>query len=109
PGAFRWEAGAASLGRTVTAHLDEWNWDSAEARDLYQGGLHCNMLCSALSWLPHKFVLAPFGSGRSSLLRYSRTLLGGGAHPVLNTYSKAYIEQKFRGTAAALYLDEAES
>ncbi|MEA2916047.1 MAG: hypothetical protein QOJ15_8128 [Bradyrhizobium sp.] len=106
---FSWDPAPASLGRIVTAHLDEWNWDTAEARDLYQGGLHCDMLCSALSWLPHKFVLAPYGSGKSSLLRYSRALLGGGAHAVQRTYSKAYLEQKFAGTAAAFYLDETES
>jgi hypothetical protein len=106
---FSWDPASASLGRIVTAHLDEWNWDTTEARDLYQGGLHCDMLCSALSWLPHKFVLAPYGSGKSSLLRYSRALLGGGAHAVQRTYSKAYLEQKFAGTAAAFYLDETES
>lgn len=109
PGTFQWDPAPASLGRTVTAHLDEWNWDSAEGRDLYQGGLYCDMLCSALSWLPHKFVRAPYGSGKSSLLRYSKALLGGGAHAVQRTYSKAYIEQRFAGTAAAFYLDETES
>ncbi|HTG22618.1 MAG TPA: hypothetical protein VK681_21420, partial [Reyranella sp.] len=109
PRAFAWEPATASVGRVVSAHLDEWNWDSPEARELYQGGLHCDMLCSALSWLPHKFVLAPYGSGKSSLLRYSCALLGGGAHAVQKTYSKAYIEQRFAGTAAAFYLDETES
>jgi hypothetical protein len=93
----------------VSGHLDEWVWDSAEARDLFQGGLHCDMLCSALAWLPHKFVLAPYGSGKSSLLRYARALGGGSAHAVQKTYSKAYLEQNFAGTACAFYLDETES
>jgi ParB/RepB/Spo0J family partition protein len=34
---------------------------SRRRRDLYHGGLHCDMPCSALSWLPHKFVLASRG------------------------------------------------
>jgi hypothetical protein len=63
-GGFAWAEIGPELGRTVAAHLDEWVWDSAEARDLFQGGLHCDMLCSALLWLPHKFVLAPYGSGK---------------------------------------------
>ena len=109
PDRFAWAPGAATLGRTVAAHLDEWVWESAEARDLYQGGLHCDMLCSSLLWLPHKFVLAPYGSGKSALLRYSRALVGGSAHAVQRTYSKAYLEQNFAGTAAAFYLDETES
>lgn len=106
---FTWQGAGDAVGRTVSAHLDEWVWDSAEARDLYQGGLHCDMLCSSLLWLPHKFVLAPYGSGKSSLLRYSRALVGGAAHAVQRTYSKAYLEQNFAGTAAAFYLDETES
>lgn len=104
-----WAPADAALGRLVTAHLGEWNWASPEALDLFQGGLHCDMLCSALLWLPHKFVLAPYGSGKSSLLRYAGALLGGGAHPVLRTYTKAYLEQKFGSTAAAFLMDEAES
>jgi hypothetical protein len=98
-----------SVGRTIAAHLNEWVWDSPEALDLFLGGLHCDMLCSALSWLPHKFVLAPYGSGKSSLLQYGRAVVGGSAHNVQTTYSKAYLEQKFGGSAAAFFLDETES
>lgn len=110
-GEYEWAAGDASLGRMVTAHLDEWHWDQedGEARDLFQGGLWCGKLASALTWLPHMFVRAPFGSGKSSLLRYVRALLGGSAHAVLKTYSKAFIEQNYSHAAAALLLDEAES
>ena len=108
-GRFTWVPGPSALGRTVSGHLNEWVWNTEEAHDLFQGGLHCDMLCSALGWLPHKFVLAPYGSGKSSLLRYARALVGGAAHAVQRTYSKAYLEQNFAGTGAAFYLDETES
>jgi hypothetical protein len=36
PRAFAWEPASASVGRVVSAHLDEWNWDSPEARELYR-------------------------------------------------------------------------
>ena len=108
-GGYKWLPAGTDLGRIVAAHLDEWHWESAESRDLFQGGQYCNMLCAALTWLPHIFVRAPYGSGKSMLLRYARTLCGGAAHPVQQTYSKAYLEQNFSSTAAALFLDEAES
>lgn len=107
----------ASLGDclTVAAHLDEWHWhdpdpDSAGAtRDLYLGGLWCDMLGAAPAWRPHKFVQAPAGSGKSTLLKYTRALLGGAAHPIQRSYSKAFLEQTFSTTAAAFLLDEMES
>ena len=110
-GGYEWMAGDAALGRTVTAHLDEWHWDQedGEARDLFQGALWCGMLSASLTWLPHTFIRAPYGSGKSSLLRYARALLGGASHPVLRTYSKAFIEQAYGHAAAALLLDETES
>lgn len=108
-GMFEWQPAGPEIGRLVAGELDEWVWDSAEARDLFQGGLHCDMLCSALLWLPHKFVRAPYGSGKSSLLRYAHALAGAASHAVLKTYSKAYIEQSAGGTACAFYLDEMES
>jgi hypothetical protein len=106
---YDWAPAGPELGRRVAAHLDEWAWENPEDRDLFQGSLHCDMLCAALAWLPHIFVLAPYGSGKSALLRYARTLVGGAAHPVQRTYSKAYLEQHFSSTAAALFLDEMES
>lgn len=106
---YEWVPADAAAGRTITSHLDEWAWDSPEDRDLFQGSLHCSMLCAALSWLSHVFVLAPYGSGKSHLLRYAKTVVGGAAHPVLNTYTKAYIEQHFTSTGMALFLDELES
>ncbi|MFO1081891.1 MAG: hypothetical protein U1E23_14830 [Reyranellaceae bacterium] len=108
-GRFTWRPASAGDGRMITAHLDEWAWETPEDRDLFQGSLYCSMLCAALDWLPHVFVQAPFGSGKSSLLRYARALLGGAAHPLLQTYTKAFIEQRYSGTGMAFLLDEMES
>ena len=106
---FKWLPASAEDGLTVSTHLGTWAWQTPEARDLVQGSLYCSMLCSALAWLPHLFVQAPFGSGKSLLLKYLRALLGGAAHPVQRTYSKAFIEQHFASMSAALLLDEMES
>lgn len=108
-GRVEWQPAPAAIGSTITSHLEEWAWESDADRDLFQGWLHCSMLCAALDWLPHAFVQAPPGAGKSTLLRYARTVLGGAAHGVLRTYTKAFIEQHFTGTAAAILLDEMES
>ena len=98
-----------SVGCTVTAHLDEYAWNTPEDRDLFQGSLHCNMLCAALDWLPHVFVQSPHGSGKSTLLKYAKAVVGGAAHPVAKDVTKSFIEQHFIGTAMAVFLDEMES
>lgn len=108
-GAFSWQPATPSAGHTVTAHLDEWHWQDIEARDLFQGGLFCDMLGDALRWKPHKFIRAEAGSGKSTMLQYARALLGGSAHPIQRTFSKARLEERFAHTACAILLEEAES
>ncbi len=108
-GGFEWLPADVSAGHAVAALIDEWHWQDAEARDLYLGGLFCDLLGDAPTWKPHRFVRAPAGSGKSTLLKLQRAILGGAAHPVQRTYSKAYLEQHFAHTACALLLDESES
>jgi hypothetical protein len=108
-GGYELQPAPPSIGHQVAAHLDTWHWKDVEARDLFLGGLCCDMLGAAPRWKPHKFVRAPAGSGKSSLLRYQRALLGGAAHNIQRTYSKARLEEHFAHTAAALLLDETES
>jgi hypothetical protein len=108
-GYVEWQPAAASVGCAVTAHLDEYAWNTPEDRDLFQGSMHCNMLCAALSWLPHVFIQSPQGSGKSTLLTYAKAIVGGAAHPVAKDVTKAFIEQHFTSTAMAVFLDEMES
>jgi hypothetical protein len=106
---FAWDPARVDAGHRIARHLDEWHWLNDEARDLFMGGLFCDMLGDAPLWRPHKFVRAPAGSGKSTLLKYARALLGGAAHPIQRSYSKAFLEQMFSGTSSALLLDEMES
>jgi hypothetical protein len=108
-GGFEWLPADVSAGHAIAALLDEWHWQDDEARDLFLGGLFCDLLGDAPTWKPHRFVRAPAGSGKSTLLKLQRAILGGSAHPVQRTYSKAYLEQHFAHTACALLLDESES
>jgi hypothetical protein len=106
---YDWAPAPVAAGHKVAADLEEWHWQDPEARDLFLGGLACDMLGDAPLWRPHKFVRAPAGSGKSTLLKYARALLGGAAHPIQRSYSKAFLEQRFSGTSSALLLDEMES
>jgi hypothetical protein len=108
-GNVSWLPAGPDVGNTVAAHLGEWEWGDPESRDLFQGSLHCNMLGSWLSWLSHIFVEAPYGSGKSLLLKYARTLLGGSSHDIQRNYSRAHFEQNFEGTALCFPVDETES
>jgi hypothetical protein len=105
---YEWKPAAVAVGHLVMAHLDEWNWADQEARDLFAGGLWCDILGDAPFWKPHKFVRAPAGSGKTMLLKYVRELLGGAAHPIQRTYSKARLEEMFNHTVGAFLLEEAE-
>jgi hypothetical protein len=106
---YQWLPGPLEYCHRIAAHLDEWHWNDVEGRDLYLGGLCCDMLGDALLWKPHRFVRAQAGSGKSALLKYSHALLGGAAHPIQRTYSKARLEQRFSHTSCTLLLDEVES
>jgi hypothetical protein len=108
-GLVEWQPAPPAAGHIVGAHLDQWAWLNAESRDLFQGSLHCNMLGSWLSWLPHIFVEAPYGSGKTLLLRYARTVLGGASHDIQRNYTRAHFEQNFEGTAMCFPVDETEN
>jgi hypothetical protein len=108
-GRFAWLPAPIGDCHKVIAHLDEWHWLDLEGRDLFAGGLWCDMLGDVLLWKPHRFVRAMPGSGKTHLLRYHRALLGGAAHPIQRTYSKARLEEHFAHTSCALLLEEAES
>lgn len=92
----------------IMAHLDEWHWESPEARELAAGKLWCDALGDAPRWKTHGFIRAHAGSGKSTLLQYIRALLGSGAHPIQRTYSKTHLEEIGKHTALAILLEEAE-
>lgn len=106
---FAWDPGGAELGRAIAGHLREWGWATPESQDLFHGALHCNMLGSWIAWLPHIFVEAPYSSGKTLLLKYARTVLGGASHDIQRNYTRAHFEQNFEGTALCFPVDETEN
>lgn len=105
-----WEWSPLDLdGRhTIMAHLDEWHWDSPEARELAAGKLWCDALGDAVRWKVHGFIRARAGAGKTTFLQYLSALLGSAAHPIQRTYSKARLEEIGAHTALAILLEEAE-
>lgn len=107
-GGFKWLPADQVVCHAVMGHLDEWHWATPEERELFAGGLWCDMLGDALRWKTHKFIRARRGSGKSTLLLYISALLGGAAHPIQRTYSKTHLEEVGKHTALAILLEEAE-
>ena len=60
-GSFSLEPAPLSTFHAMAGHLDEWRWRDLEARDLFIGGMFCDMLGDAPKWKPHRFVRAPQG------------------------------------------------
>jgi hypothetical protein len=106
---YRLLPGSIADCHRVAARIDEWNWLDEEGRNLFLGGLCCDMLGDALHWKSNRFIRAQPGSGKSSLLKYQQALLGAAAHPIERTYTRSRLEQKFSNTSCALLLDELES
>jgi hypothetical protein len=105
---YEWRPGGLDACARVLGHLEEWHWANPEALELFAGWLWCALLGDAPRWKPHMFVRAVAGSGKSTLLKFVAWLLGGAAHPVQRTFSKARLEERFAHTACALLLEEAE-
>lgn len=105
---YQWLPAGLDAGHKLLGHLEEWHWSDEAARELFAGWLWCAMLGDAPRWKPHVFVRAVAGSGKSTLLKYVGMLLGGAAHPIARTFSKARLEERFAHTACALLLEEAE-
>lgn len=106
--AYAWTPLDLDGRHTIMAHLDEWHWDSPEARELAAGKLWCDALGDAVRWKVHGFIRARAGSGKSAFLQYMSALLGSAAHPIQRTYSKARLEEIGAHTALAILLEEAE-
>lgn len=105
---FEWKPLDVPGRHRIMAHLDEWHWESPEARELAAGKIWCDALGDAPRWKTHGFIRAQAGSGKSAFLQYMKALLGAGAHPIQRTYSKTHLEEIGKHTALAILLEEAE-
>jgi hypothetical protein len=105
---YDWKPLGLADRHRIMAHLDEWHWESPEARELAAGKLWCDALGDAPRWKTHGFVRAHAGSGKSTFLQYMSALLGSAAHPIQRTYSKTHLEEIGKHTALAILLEEAE-
>ena len=105
---YEWEPLDVAGRHRIMAHLDEWHWDSPEARELAAGKAWCDVLGDALRWKTHGFIRAHAGSGKTTFLQYLSALLGSAAHSIQRTYSKTHLEELGKHTALAILLEEAE-
>ena len=105
---YDWRPASLAMRNLIMAHLDEWHWDTLEARELFAGKLWCDALGDLPRWKVHGFVRARASSGKTTLLQYVAAILGGAAHPIERTYSKTRLEEVGKHKALAILLEEAE-
>lgn len=105
---FIWKPIGVEVRNRIMADLDEWHWDTAEARELFAGKLWCDVLGDLPRWKVHGFIRARASSGKTTLLQYVGALLGAAAHPIQRTYSKTHLEEIGKHKALAILLEEAE-
>ncbi len=107
-GGYDWTPVDVEARHRIMGDLDEWHWDTAEARELFAGKLWCDVLGDLPRWKVHGFVRARASSGKTTLLQYASALLGAAAHPIQRTYSKTHLEELGKHKALAILLEEAE-
>lgn len=107
-GGYAWLPAPLADRNTVMAHLDEWHWDSPEARELAAGKIWCDLLGDLPRWKVHGFIRAHAGSGKTTFLKYFAAVLGGAASPIERSYSKTHLEEAGKHKALAILLEEAE-
>jgi hypothetical protein len=95
-------------GETLEMLLDAWNWKDPEAAILLLSGWIAQaFICGALDWRAHVWMVAPTGSGKSSLQQIIRAILDDWCLSTADT-SEAGIRQLLGNDTLAVSVDEAE-
>lgn len=102
-------AGDGSPGDLALQTLLTWNWDRGDldAR-LALGWVMTAMAGGALDQRPNLYVDGEEGSGKSTLQKVLRELMGGALVSSSNT-TQAGVYQKVRNDSVAVFLDESEA
>ena len=102
-------AGEGSPGDVALQTLLTWNWDRGEldAR-LALGWSMTAMVGGALDQRPNLYADGEEGSGKSTLQKVLRALMGGALVSSSNT-TQAGVYQKVRNDSVAVFLDESEA
>ena len=99
----------AAGGRVMLAAFEMFPWVSDDLAPLFVGWLFTAPICGALRWRPHAWIIGPRGSGKSTLMRFARAILGSTALKVEGKTTEAAIRQELNGDALPVVFDEAES
>ena len=93
---------------TLVEAVGRWQFEEEWGADMWLGFLGQSYLGAAPDWRAHLFVIGQFGTGKSALANLMAVAQGGGAHPMLNSYTAASLRQAMTTQARTMILDEAE-
>lgn len=100
---------SAADGAFILDTLKSWNFGRNFDADLLCGFIGQALLGGAPKWRAHMMVNGLAGSGKTTLARLVKAVLGAGAHPMVNNYTEAGLRQALTEQARTLILDEAEA
>lgn len=103
--------GTDSAAEEVLALLRKWRWERGDLdATLMLGWICCAMVGGALAWRTAGWVLGPPGSGKSTLQRIIRALLGGDLAIIAGELaSAASTWQRMERMALPVLMDELEA
>ncbi|MDX3883594.1 MAG: hypothetical protein QHC65_04170 [Sphingomonas sp.] len=104
------EAAGPETGRQLLALLGTWNWERPEidAR-LMLGWIAAAKICGALEWRPAAWITGGRGTGKSTLQKLIRLLMGENGLIDAVSATEAYIRQLLGHRTLPVALDELEA
>jgi hypothetical protein len=105
----RYPSVPAHVGQNLVGSILEWPVAHLGGAELVAGFVAAAIYGDATAWRSHLFICAKPGAGKSRLLELIRAALGGAAHELLMSYTRALMEQRYLRQACAIIGDEAES
>lgn len=91
----------------LEAWLSRWRFEHPGGARLLVGWIGCALLCGALAWRPHVWLVAPRGAGKSTLIAFLSRLLDGMLLAVEDT-TEAALRATLQADALPVALDEQE-
>lgn len=99
--------GEGGPGHELMKRLARWRFAHAAGPRLVAGWIVCAMLCGALRWRPHLWVVAPRGSGKSTLIAFLARVMDDMLLAVEDT-TEAALRATLEFDALPIALDEQE-
>ncbi|NIJ34326.1 hypothetical protein [Sphingomonas oligoaromativorans] len=110
------ETASAEVAREVLAMLGTWNWERGSSGDgdpgidpmLLLGHIGASLICGWLEWRPATWITGGRGTGKSTLQKLIKQLLGNALISAANI-TEAWVRQTLKMRTIPIEIDELEA